>query len=98
MRRLVVLAALTAVTITLSTQSGLAQTTDELKGLKKDVEALKEGQTAIQKDLQEIKGLLQRGRPSAAAPPQEAVVNVDGGPFKGQKNAKVTLVDFTDYQ
>ena len=26
------------------------------------------------------------------------VLSVDGAPFKGDKNAKVTLVDFTDYQ
>ena len=28
----------------------------------------------------------------------EAVLSVDGAPFKGDKNAKLTLVDFTDYQ
>ena len=50
----------------------------------------------MQSDLQEIKNLLQRARP--AAPPQEAVVSVDGALLKGDKNAKVTLVDFTDYQ
>ncbi len=96
MRKLLVFAALTV--ITLWTPLGLAQTTDDLKTLKKDVDALKEGQGAIYKELQEIKGLLQQGRPSAAAPPREAVVNVDGAPFKGQNNAKVTLVEFTDYQ
>ena len=96
MRKLLVFAALTV--ITLWTPLGLAQTTDDLKTLKKDVDALKEGQGAIQKELQEIKGLLQQGRPSAASPPKEAVVNVDGAPFKGQAKAKVTLVDFTDYQ
>jgi protein-disulfide isomerase len=96
MRKLLVFAAL--IVITLWTPLGLAQTTDDLKTLKKDVDALKEGQAAIHKELQEIKGLLQQGRPSAAAPPKEAVVNVDGAPFKGQNNAKVTLVEFTDYQ
>jgi hypothetical protein len=50
-----------------------------------------------QKELQEIKSLL-RARPTAAAPAQEAVVSVDGAPFKGKKDARVTLVDFTDYQ
>jgi protein-disulfide isomerase len=99
MTRGAVLAAVTAVTITLWTPSGFTQPTDELKALRNDIEALKEGQTAIQKELQEIKGLLllQAG-PRAAAPPQEAVVSVEGAPFKGKKDAKVTLVDFTDYQ
>ena len=74
MRKLLVFAALTV--ITLWTPLGLAQTTDDLKTLKKDVDALKEGQGAIHKELQEIKGLLQQGRPSAAAPPREAVVTL----------------------
>jgi len=91
------LAVLTAVGIALWAQAGFAQTAEEFKTLKKEVETLKEGQAAIQKDLQEIKGFLQR-RPSAAAPPQEATVSVDGAPFKGKKDARVTLVDFTDYQ
>jgi len=91
------LAVVTAVGIALWAQAGFAQTAEEFKTLQKDVETLKEGQTAIQKDLQEIKSFL-RGRPSAAAPPQEAVVSVDGAPFKGKKDARVTLVEFTDYQ
>ena len=37
-------------------------------------------------------------RPSAAGPSPEAVLSVDGAPFKGDKNAKLTLVEFTDYQ
>ncbi len=100
MARSAVLAVLTAVGISLWAQAGLAQSANELETLRKDIEALKQGQSAIQKDLQEIKGLL-RARPTATAPPappQEAVVNIDGAPFKGKKDAKVTLVDFTDYQ
>ena len=97
MARGVVLAAVTALWITLSAQTGLAQPADEVKGLRKDVEALKEGQTSIQKDLQEIKTLL-RARPTAAAPAQEAVLSIEGAPFKGSKTAKVVVVDFTDYQ
>ncbi len=100
MRRFVALAALTAATLTLWPQPGVGQSADEMKALKKEIEAIKEGQTAIQKELQDIKGLL-RARPTAAAPsapPQEAVVSIEGAPFKGQKTAKLTLVDFTDYQ
>jgi protein-disulfide isomerase len=99
MRRLVRLAALAAVTLTLWPQQGIGQPADEMKALKKEIETLREGQVGIQKELQEIKGLL-RARPSAAAPapPQEVVVSVDGAPFKGERTAKVTVVDFTDYQ
>ncbi len=101
MRRAAALAALAALTILGAAQPGFPQPSEDLKSLRKDVDALKEGQKAIQSDLQEIKSLL-RARPTgptaAAAPAQEAVVSVDGAPFKGEKNAKVTLVDFTDYQ
>jgi hypothetical protein len=97
MRRLMSLAALTAVTVMLLPNTALTQPNDELGALKKDVQRLKEGQAAIQKELEGIKGLL-RARPTAAAPAQEAVVKIDGAQFKGEKGAKVTLVDFTDYQ
>ncbi len=103
MKRLVALTALAALTL-FSAHPGLAQTSEEMEGLRKEVEGLREGQAAIQKELQEIKSLL-RARPlpaqpqaAAAAPAQEAVLSVDGAPFKGNRNAKVTLVDFTDYQ
>ena len=101
MRRAAMVAVLTAMGITLWAHAGVAQTTGEIQTLKKDIEALKEGQTAIQKDLQEIKILL-RARPTAGAPPpgppQEAIVSIDGAPLKGKKDARVTLVEFTDYQ
>lgn len=77
---------------------GHTQSSEELKALRKDIEGLKQGQSAIQKELQEIKSLLQ-GR--AAPPPPEplnVVLNLKGDPFKGEKNATVTLVEFSDYQ
>ena len=96
-RRLSLLAGVVGWMLTLGALPGHAQSSEDLKDLRKDVEALKEGQKAIQSDLQEIKSLL-RARPSAAAPSPEAVLSVDGAPFKGDKNAKLTLVEFTDYQ
>jgi hypothetical protein len=68
----------------------------ELTDLKKDIEALKEGQKAIQKDLQEIKGLLS----AKQAPPEfkEAVLSIKGDQFKGPNDAKLVLIEFFDYQ
>ena len=95
------LAIVTAVGVAFWAQAALGQSTKDLDALKKDIEALKQGQSAIQKDLQEIKTLL-KARPTAAAPPAgpppEAIVKTDGAPFKGKKDARVTLVEFTDYQ
>ncbi|MBI2986155.1 MAG: DsbA family protein [Deltaproteobacteria bacterium] len=71
---------------------------DELKALRKELESLKQGQSEIQKELQEIKALL-RGRVAAPPPePQNVVLSVKDDPFKGEKNAKITLVEFSDYQ
>ncbi len=96
-------------------QTAAAQSADELRTLNKDVEALKAGQAALQKDLQEIKNLLQQqaAQPQAQAPAPAAAptaarapgaetidfaLNIAGAPVKGESNAKVTMVEFTDYQ
>ncbi len=100
MRRAAVLVALAALALLGTAQPGFTQPSEDLRNLRKELDALKEGQKAIQSDLQDIKSLL-RARPGAAAPtpvPQEVVLSLDGAPVKGDKNAKVALVDFTDYQ
>lgn len=99
MKRLATLAAIAALTL-LGAQPGLTQApSEELKAVRKEIDALREGQTAIQKDLQEIKNLL-RARPAPAPPAEQVgmIVSVDGAPFKGEKTAKLTLIDFSDYQ
>ena len=78
-----------------------AQTTatnpdDEIKALRQEIEAVKAGQTAIQKELLEIKNLL-KTRP-AGQPPREIVLDITGAPVKGPKDAKVVLIEFSDYQ
>ena len=64
--------------------------------LKKEIQALGEAVNAVQKDLQEIKTLLQRGGPQPA--PQNFVLDLANNPSKGEKTAKLTMVEFTDYQ
>jgi len=67
--------------------------TDELK---QEIDALKTMLQSIQKDLQEVKGMLARQVP----PPSGvgAVIDLGGAPVKGEKTAKLTLVEFSDYQ
>jgi hypothetical protein len=81
----------------LFTQPGSAQTSDELKSLKKDIEALKESQKAINKDLQEIKGVL-RARGLLEEDPKNLFIDLSGKPFKGDKNAKLILMEFSEYE
>ena len=69
----------------------------EIQALRREMEGLREGQRALQKDLQDIKTLLQ-ARPAGGAPPQNVVLSLDDTQTKGEKNAKLVLVEFTDYQ
>ena len=64
--------------------------------LQKDIQALTEIVKAMQKDLQDLKALVQQGRPPSE--PQNVVLDVGKNPFKGVATAKLTLVEFTDYQ
>ncbi|SJM92814.1 DsbA family protein [Crenothrix polyspora] len=70
------------------------------KMLENEIAALKEGQKAIQKDLQEIKNILRsqpqgNGKPHV---PQNIVLSVEGGELQGNKNTKLTLIEYTDFQ
>jgi protein-disulfide isomerase len=70
----------------------------EITTLQADVAALKKQLEGVQRELQELKGLL---RERAGAPANEfrsMVMTVGDGPFKGAADARVTLVEFTDYQ
>ncbi len=78
-------------------QPGSTESGGEMETLREDIKALKEGQTAIQKELQEIKTLL-RSRQAPPDEPQNVVLDIDGAPIKGDKDAKVTIVEFSDYQ
>jgi len=90
-------AMLTAALLALGPPAVVAQSADDLKSLKNDIETLKEGQAAIQKELQEIKSLLRATR-SAAAPSPDVLIAAGDGPARGSKDARLTLVEFTDYQ
>jgi hypothetical protein len=79
--------------------AALAQSSDEFQALRTTVDALRESQQRIEKELAEIKALL-RAR-QAGAPdddPKSVVLSLNDDPFKGERSVKLVLVDFTDYQ
>jgi protein-disulfide isomerase len=91
--------------VLLGTAPGWTQTTKPApQTTQLDIAALKAGQAEMQKDLQEIKLLLQslsRPAPAAAAAPAlppNLTLSIDGGQIQGDKNARVTLIEYTDYQ
>ena len=84
-----------AFTILLSVSPLQAQqsSSDELR---KEIQALTQTVKEMQKDLQEIKTLLQSRAP--AAPPQNVVLDLGNNPSHGETTAKLTLIEFSDYQ
>jgi len=76
---------------------------DSVEDLRSEIEDLKRGQQHMQQQLQEILKLV-AARP-AAAPARPSGPDVKGKQFdlannavQGQLSARLTLVDFTDYQ
>jgi protein-disulfide isomerase len=82
----------------LAASSASAQQGPTTADLKKDIDALQAAMLAIQKDLQDIKALLLNRAQAPAAPPASLVLDVGSHPFKGERTAALTLVEFSDYQ
>jgi len=69
---------------------------------KQELAEIKANQESIQNELAEIKKLLKEGAraPAAAAQPgfKPSEISVGDAPFKGNVDATVTLIEFSDYQ
>jgi protein-disulfide isomerase len=74
-----------------------AQTDEELKSLRREIETLKQDQAVIRKQLQELQNAL-RARGGAPSPQARGPISIHGAPFKGDRNAALTLVEFSDYE
>jgi len=79
-----------------------AQGGDDLKALRQEIESLKAGIGAVQRDVQEIKSLLQGLRQPAAPPspitPESMEMSVTNAYAKGGAGARLVLVEFSDFQ
>lgn len=75
----------------------------EIGALRQEMEQLKKGQQNMESTLQEIKRLLQANTAAVpGAPPANPAlgmtVDVAGKQTRGDKNARLTLIEFTDYE
>ncbi|MFB3904965.1 MAG: DsbA family protein [Acidobacteriota bacterium] len=74
-------------------------TEKEIEQLKAQLNVLREEQLRMRRDLDQIKTLLKRqARTSQRDPYRGKTVNTDAASFKGKEDAKVTLVEFSDFQ
>jgi protein-disulfide isomerase len=97
MGRVVGIAVGAALLVAMAAPPSPAQSSDITK-LQADVTTLRKDLDTVQRELQEIKSLL---RERAGAPSNEfrsMVLGLGDGPVKGASDARVTLVEFTDYQ
>ena len=71
----------------------------ELRELRDEVRRLREEQEGMRKDLQEIRRLLEQARAGQPAQPaRPEFVSVDDDPSQGSADARVVIIDFSDYQ
>jgi protein-disulfide isomerase len=66
----------------------------------KEIEALKQGQQEILKELHQIKAMLQKQQPQQAPETEvrDVVFELGNNPVRGKDTAKLVMIEFTDYQ
>jgi protein-disulfide isomerase len=87
-----------AVFLVLLMVTALPAQSSDITTLQGEVAGLRKQLEGVQRELQELKSLVREraGSPSAEARP--ITVGLGDAPFKGARDARVTLVEFTDYQ
>jgi protein-disulfide isomerase len=67
-----------------------------MEDLQKEIQALSQVMKAMQKDLADIRAMLQSRAP--APPPENVLLDLGNRPFRGDRAARLILVEFSDYQ
>jgi len=67
----------------------------ELAALRKDIDALKARQQALEQQLNQLLAALTQARDPQ---PQEAPISIAHAPSLGKEDAKVTMIEFSDFQ
>ena len=84
-----------------------AQSSSDIEAIKQELRSLREAQESTAKDVEAIKTMLQQamaphpapaGTTAARQPQAPVTLNIAGRPSKGNPHAKVTLVEYSDYE
>ena len=70
---------------------------DEIAALKRQMQELKAQQTAMERDLQTIKSILQQAQAPAGDPFVSKTIAIANEPTRGEASAKVTVVEVSDF-
>jgi len=87
-----------AIVLTVCGSAHAQVTRDEFEALKSEVNALKEGVKTQTEMLRQFLERVNAAREGREAPFKEMLVGIDGGAVYGRPDAKVTIVEFSDYQ
>ena len=81
-----------------TSQTVFAHEIGEATNLRQELEDLRKQQGVMQAELQELKSLLRERGIRADVSPKNLHLGISQQPFKGDHNAPLTLIEFTDYQ
>lgn len=97
-----ILAASFLIPALLSMTPAMAGKAEDVKALRNEVAALKQAQDAMRKDIEEIKKAVQSMPAARPAPPSvqkiDATVPIGSNALKGEDDATLTLMEFSDFQ
>ena len=94
----VVLAFAIAMSVTIVVFHGVAPAgADEDDDLRRQLDTMRSDLDRLKKDVQEIRKFLGRARGQADGAPVTAIVSIDDDPMLGNRNAPLTLIEFSDY-
>lgn len=79
-------------------RSNDAPSSNDIKSIQQEIEGLKKGQNEILKQIEDIKKLLTAKAEKPAVRDIKVDISLKGEPMRGSKDAKVVLLEYSEYQ